>query len=94
MSVRFTWNRSGQAAVRARIDEIVQNGAQEMAEDAQEYAPVDTGFLQDNVEAIKLDEMKARVQANANYAVFVELGTIQHQAQPFMRPAAYKKRSV
>lgn len=52
---------------------------------AQEIAPVDTGFMRDNIHET---EDGNAIISEAGYSGFVELGTVKMSAQPFMRPAA------
>jgi len=50
---------------------------------ASDLAPVDTGTLRDS---IRYED--GRVYTDVEYAPFVEYGTVNAPAQPFMRPAA------
>lgn len=54
----------------------------EVAETAKTLAPVDTGALRDSI--VQVPE---GVAVEAPYAVFVEYGTSDSSAQPFVRPA-------
>lgn len=49
---------------------------------AEQSAPVDTGFLQDNIGLVA-----DGVASAADYSEHVEYGTYKMGAQPFMRPA-------
>lgn len=55
----------------------------------QQVVPVDTGFLRDScfvqVSIVGL-RLRVVIGAGAPYAVYVELGTSSHGAQPFIRP--------
>jgi HK97 gp10 family phage protein len=72
---------AGARAVRGETDEA--------RDDARRGAPVKTGTLRDSIQA-EYDEkkIKGRVVATARYAKFVEHGTDDTAAQPFMQPAA------
>lgn len=59
---------------------------------AQELAPVDTGFLRNNIYVEFLDRFIRLIKATASYAVFQELGTRFMPAQPFLVPAANRYR--
>ena len=57
---------------------------------AKSHAPVDTGNLRRSIthEVTKRGATPfVRVGTNVEYAVFQELGTVHHEAQPFLRPA-------
>lgn len=49
---------------------------------AKSLAPVETGRLRDSIQA-----SEDGVSTDVDYAVFVEYGTADQAAQPFMRPA-------
>lgn len=74
-------------------NEAMVAGALDMAEQVAEIArglvPVDTGTLQDSIHVNNTPhEGLISVEADAEYASFVEYGTSVNDAQPFMRPAA------
>lgn len=69
----------GHLAAEGAVDVL----GQEVAGGAQRMAPVDTGALRDSIFA-----EHGRVVATVEYAPFVEYGTSDTDAQPFMRPAA------
>ena len=55
---------------------------------AKYYVPVDTGNLRSSI-GTEGDNNKAIVGASAEYAAYVEFGTVRMEAQPYMRPAVY-----
>lgn len=58
---------------------------------AQEYAPVDTGFLRDSIEVVRQSPQQYYVFVGADYGVYVEMGTQRagfKDAQPYMQPAS------
>jgi len=57
--------------------------AREVQDSAQAKVPVDTGALQASIQALP-----DRVIVGATYAPFVEFGTSNMAAQPYLRPAA------
>lgn len=57
--------------------------AQDVADLARAYVPVDTGRLRDSITA-----EPGRVYSDVEYAGFVEYGTSDTPAEPYMRPAA------
>ena len=60
--------------------------AEKVADIARSLAPVDTGFMRDNIKAVHFAK-SSRVDANAKYSGYVEFGTYKMAAQPYMRPA-------
>jgi hypothetical protein len=69
-------------------DDLVAQLCEDTAEDARRLAPVKTGHLRSSIRA-----ERDRVVADADYSGAVELGTEHQRAQPYLRPAAYRKRS-
>lgn len=70
------------------LEEILDIYALLIQRQAQILAPVDTGFLRNNI-FVEHDGRWARlIVASAEYAVFVEYGTRYVAAQPFLAPAA------
>lgn len=66
---------------------VKMNGA-EMQQNAQRFAPVDTGQLKRSIMLDITDNgMTARTEATVNYAAYVEYGTRYMAAQSYMRPA-------
>lgn len=77
-------------AVREGIVEELNSGAESMVSLAKQLAPVDTGFLRDNIvqtEVATLGHMRVMVESQAPYGQYVEYGTIDSEAQPHMTPA-------
>lgn len=82
----------GAMAEIERLAERARNQVlDEIANDARRYAPVDTGDL---VASIHSDHSSGEVIAEAGHAVYVELGTENMRAQPYLRPALYRKRHI
>ena len=73
------------SALREAADLIVSN--------AQANAPVDTGFLQDNIQITSESDTSITVTSEAGYSGFVEYGTSRMSAQPFFEPAIEEARS-
>lgn len=71
---------AGGAEVAEEVAERVVST--EVAETAKSLAPVDTGALRDSIA-----QTSEGVVVGAPYAVFVEYGTSESPAQPFVRPA-------
>lgn len=49
--------------------------------------PVDTGYLQSTIYGQVNSETEAEIGATADYAAYVEYGTIHMDAQPYMEPS-------
>lgn len=76
--------------LQKKVDREVADIANKVAETARQHAPVRTGKLRDSIYVEDLGAGEYEIQANAEYATFVEYGTARSAAQPFMRPA-YEK---
>lgn len=82
-------SRVGQvsAVAAARVEAIVEKAARDVEARAKAQAPVDTGFLKSSIQTSREGPATWRVEAAAEYAVFVELGTVRMGARPFLVPA-------
>jgi HK97 gp10 family phage protein len=76
------------------IGHLLKRVADAVAEDARRFAPVDTGHLRSTIHAEPVEGRAVRVVADADYAAYVELGTRHMAAEPFLRPALYRKRAI
>jgi HK97 gp10 family phage protein len=85
---RITVNSGWELEIQRAADHKAEEITEEVAEDARRLAPVDTGHLRASIRA-----EGNRVIAEADYAAYVELGTEDQKAQPFLRPALYRKRA-
>jgi HK97 gp10 family phage protein len=57
---------------------------------AKQLAPVDTGNLRNSIQVeteANESALKSEVQVNAEYGIYVELGTVHQSSQPFFSPA-------
>lgn len=71
-----------------QIKETVVNNTLRAEADAKRGAPVDTGFMRNNIHASwSSSGLRGVVTSHANYSFFVEFGTRKAPAQPFMFPA-------
>lgn len=87
----FRMDPSAAAKILLIADRARDHALDDIAEDARRYAPVATGEL---VSSIRVNKSEGTVEATANHAVYVELGTSDTPAQPFLRPALYKRRTI
>ena len=86
------------------VDDLLENKiGRPIADDARRMCPVDTGALRDtiehNVDASRIGPILGKVRISAgghgvDYPVYVEMGTSTQSPQPFLRPAALKRRVV
>lgn len=70
------------------VDAGVLTGAEAVLAEAEAIVPVDTGTLRDSLEISVDDDGGVIVGTPVEYAPFVEFGTSDTPAQPFLRPAA------
>lgn len=54
---------------------------------ARQLVPVKTGFLRDSIFVEQTGETRFKVGASADYSSFIEYGTANSSAQPFLTPA-------
>lgn len=76
--------------LREGIADALNNGATSCVSLAQQLAPVDTGYMKENIsqtEEASADNLRAAMESGADYSVFVEYGTVNMEAQPFFTPA-------
>lgn len=68
---------------------LIQEIGDKVAEVAKTLAPVETGALRDSihVEPGGLVTAEARIIADVRYAAFVEFGTSEMSAEPYLAPA-------
>lgn len=75
-----------------KLGEAVQVTAQEVVKAAQRRCPAiapktSTGHLRNSIHITEDSAgLKAEVVASADYAMYVELGTVKMEAQPFLTP--------
>jgi len=74
-----------------KINNVLRKKGLRIVRSAKQKAPVDTGRLRSSItlEEETVDRfIKVKVGTNVEYAPFVEFGTENQPAQPFLRPAA------
>lgn len=89
MSFVITRNRIPQimAAMPVQVDAIVGKVAADVMADSQQRAPIDTGNLRGSHYFRKVGQAFYQVGASAAYTLYVEMGTRNMRAQPFLIPA-------
>jgi HK97 gp10 family phage protein len=81
---------------------LMRKLANDVADDARQLAPQRTGRLRLSISVVEVTDRRAVVAATAkhpepsksgSYAFYVEKGTSDTKARPFLRPALYKYRT-
>lgn len=72
---------------KQRVSQEVTNTAARIEAQAKASAPVDTGYMRQDIAFQKVNDMTARVDSRAPYSVYVDKGTRKQGAQPFFTPA-------
>lgn len=83
------------AALMAEVNDFVDTDiVPEVVKDMKRLAPVDEGTLRDGIEAMGEGRIgiTAENEQGQSYVEFVEFGTENMAAQPFIRPALYRRR--
>lgn len=75
------------AEVTAKTELIVAKAAMDIQAHAQNRAPVRTGFLKGSIQAKREKPLSWRVDVQADYGIYVELGTSRMAARPYLIPA-------
>jgi phage protein, HK97 gp10 family len=76
--------------VRESIADELNSGAESCVSLAKQLAPVRTGAMKEAIaqtEEATPDRLKVTMESPADYSAFVEYGTVNMEAQPFMTPA-------
>lgn len=98
MAVRsFREDRSGMSALRTAVEQAtVPVLTEAIFDDSQRYVPVLTGDLRSTGRTEYEDGRGYVVYGgeDVDYAPYQEMGTSVMAAQPYLRPAAYQKRSL
>ena len=76
-------------ALEEEVHAIVENTGDNMVTYGQGIVPVRTGNLMASIFAeVDEDNLAVTLGATADYASFIEYGTVKMRAQPFLEPAA------
>ncbi|KND38481.1 HK97-gp10 family putative phage morphogenesis protein [Streptomyces acidiscabies] len=94
MRVRFEIDPSWQQHLEPEENAALEMLGDQILPDMQRHCPVRTGRLKSSLEA-QVENSVLRVGSrDVDYSVDVELGTSTHPAEPYMRPALYRQRSL
>jgi len=76
-------------ALEEEVHNVVENVGDNMVSYAHGIVPVRTGNLMASIFAdVDEDNLSVTLGATADYASFIEYGTVKMRAQPFLQPAA------
>lgn len=95
--VRIVVDTSWVDSLGALNDVMLTKVCDSIAEDARRLAPVLSGDLRESIQTLGVQDGVGRVGAGderVDYAAYVELGTRKMAAQPYLKPAAMRPRSV
>lgn len=86
---RFQMDPSAMAHFQRISERVRANVVEDIADDAERLVPVDTGELRNSIHT-----EGNQIVADAEHAIYVELGTRHMDAQPYLAPALYRKRNL
>lgn len=95
--VRVVVDTSWLSKLGPMTDDMLGRLCEDIATDARRLAPVLTGDLRNSIDVLGVSNGVGRVgagDASVDYAAYVELGTRKMAAQPYLKPAAYRARSL
>jgi HK97 gp10 family phage protein len=70
-----------------KVGQALAKTAYDTEAEAKSLAPRDTGYLANSIMAEQIGPLKWRVYANADYALWVEIGTRRMDPVPYLEPA-------
>ena len=72
--------------IRNATMKALRNNTEKTMQQAKKNAPVDTGFLKNNI-VTRYEDMSGIIHSQATYSFYQEFGTRYQTGTPFMRPA-------
>lgn len=72
--------------IRNATMKALRNNTEKTMQQAKKNAPVDTGFLKNNI-VTRYEDMSGIIHSQATYSFYQEYGTRYQSGTPFMRPA-------
>lgn len=91
MARSFEYEQSAELHIADLTEAMLDDIADDVADFARRIAPVDTGDLRRNIDVDSLPGSR-QIGSRVPYSAFVEQGTVNSPAQPFLRPALYRHR--
>lgn len=83
--------------VQDAVEDAITKALEEIGLTAEGYAkkkcPVDTGRLRNSISHTSTEDT-AYVGTNVEYAVYVEMGTVNTKSQPYLKPAVIEHAST
>ena len=95
--VRVVVDTSWLSKLGPMTDDMLGRLCEDIATDARRMAPVLTGDLRNSIDVLGVSNGVGRVgagDASVDYAAYVELGTRKMAPQPYLKPAAFRARSL
>lgn len=78
-----------QLQLEAHVARFMDRIADDIADDARRFAPVDTGLLKSSIKVHRRGPTTRRIHAHAPYAAWVEYGTRPHIIRPNSKKALH-----
>lgn len=79
--------RGSSRKVIEQAEKVVKNNTERLKASAKAKAPVDTGFLKNNITSSYPDRLEGHVKSEAAYSGYQEYGTRFQTGTPHIRPA-------
>lgn len=76
-------------AIRREAQQVIAETVDEGVTIAQEFAPVDTGELRDEIHGEGEGDLAGSVVSSTDHSLFQEFGTRYQSGTPFMKPMSY-----
>jgi HK97 gp10 family phage protein len=92
VSVEYDRLDESRREVRRELDRALSRGAEATQRTSQSIVPVLTGKLRSSISTSKVGDLAYDVYTDVEYAPYVESGTRNMAAQPYMRPAYERNR--
>ncbi|MBA5222224.1 HK97 gp10 family phage protein [Streptomyces griseoaurantiacus] len=94
MRIRFAIDPSWQQHLEPAEDQALEKLGGDILSDMKRTVPVRTGRLKASLDAETHNGVLRVGSRDVDYSVDVELGTSEQPAEPYMRPALYRQRSL
>ena len=76
---------------RNKVKDVIKTATLKVERDAKTNAPVDTGYLRNNIQS-EIDGLNGVIVSGAEYSASVEFGTTKRSPKPFLFPAVENAR--
>jgi HK97 gp10 family phage protein len=85
--MKVEMDQAGLVELQKSLDVYLKVLANEVVTEAKILCPVDTGNLRDSIKILEERKDEIDIGSEADYANFIEFGTRNMVAQPYLRPA-------